>query len=359
MHHMLGSLLLMLVVVLVVRHAGAFPKGLFVQLESLEYPESEICDWFQKICDSHTTNSSTMYINDLVIQSIGHNGVPSSKQLALVEPYFHCFRSVFFGTAGLAPQTGDNYCEGVANNASHRAAIVNDAIVGAEWVVKHIPKSSQYKFGWYISHEAWIDYWGTGCNDGNGGAPAAAVVTGYAHMLRNITATMNALRPGAIMWSPSVREQHGYTGAWASFEFGWTSFFQRVPFLSHLVIQDAIGKASTLYPDPLRQASSWSNYSVNYGVTCEDVSPYVHHLQAAADAAGKYDLDVAVNMELFIRTGPKRGNVPGDPYEIERREQCYRQQGVAVGPCFEIRFWYRSLYEEVTYANANSTTENI
>lgn len=329
----------------------AYPKGLFVQLESLEYPDEEVQRWFQAICDSHTVNSSTVFINDLVIQSIGHGGTPNSKQLALVEPYFHCFRTVFFGTAGLAPQLGDSYCEGVANNASHRAAIVNDAVLGARWVNQNIPKSNRYGFGWYISHEAWIDYWGTGCNDGQGGASAAAVAAGYAEMLRNITQEMNVLRPGHVMWSPSVREQHGYAGQWSAFEDQWRQFFRAVPLLTDLVIQDAIGKASNLQPNPNLGSVGHSNYSVSYGVTCEDVSPYVHHLQAAADGQNP---EVAVNMELFIRTGSKRGNVPGDPFEIERREQCYIMHDVAIGPCFEVRFWYRSLYEQVKYANAKS-----
>eukprot|EP01048_Picozoa_sp_COSAG05_P009777 COSAG05_NODE_823_length_7122_cov_13.546917_5_plen_469_part_00 len=355
------SLLLLMMMMMPGGHhtADAYPKGLFVQLESLEYPHSEIQKWFQTICDSHSVNSSTMFVNDLVIQRIGYNGAPLSKQLALVEPYFHCFRTVFFGTAGLAPQPGDSYCEGIGNNASHRAAIVNDAVQGAKWVTQHIAESQLYNFGWYITHEAWVDYWGTGCDDGQGGAAAAAVVTGYAEMVGNITREMSALRPGDIMWSPSVREHHGYMGQWAAFEAGWSRFFRQVPLLNRLVIQDAIGKASTLSPNPLRQRASYSNYTVNYGVTCEDVAPYVHHLQAAATAAAAQDLHVGVNMELFVRTGLKRGNVPGDPYEIERREECYRQHGVAIGPCFEIRFWFRSLYEQVKYANATTALANV
>ena len=350
-------LLLMMMVMSGEHYAAAYPKGLFVQLESLEYPDTEVQHWFQTICDSHTVNSSTMYINDLVIQAIGRNGVPSSKQLALVQPYFHCFRTVFFGTAGLAPQPGDNYCEGIANNASRRAAIVSDAVQGAMWVTQHIAESQDYEFGWYISHEAWIDYFGQGCDDGQGGASASALATGYAEMLGSITREMSALRSGEIMWSPSVREHHGYTGQWGAFEDGWSRFFQRVPLLSRLIIQDAIGKASTLSPNPLRQPASYANYSVKYGVTCEDVAPYVHHLQAAATAAAANDVQVGVNMELFIRTGAKRGNVPGDPYEIERREECYRQRGVPVGPCFEVRFWWRSLYEQVKYNNATTAPD--
>jgi hypothetical protein len=185
------------------------------------------------------------------------------------------------------------------------------------------------------------------------------VVAGYAEMLGNITREMSALRAGDIMWSPSVREHHGYMGQWTAFEAGWSRFFQQVPMLNRLVIQDAIGKASTLSPNPLLQLASYSNYTVNYGVTCEDVAPYVHHLQAAATAAAAHHLHVGVNMELFIRTGSKRGNVPGDPYEIERREECYRHAGVPIGPCFEIRFWFRSLYEQVKYTNATTALTNV
>ena len=110
--------------------------------------------------------------------------------------------------------------------------------------------------------------------------------------------------------------------------------------LTDLAIQDSVGKASN--------ASTPGR--IDYPVGCLDTAFHANISKAAFTAHPALNITTTVNVERFLRKGHRVPasaivDLPGDPWELRRREVCYAAQGLALGPSWEARYWLHDLTE--------------
>jgi hypothetical protein len=311
-----------------------------------------------KVCDTHTTNSSTNYISDLVLQQCSMNGgMLLDLELKRIEPYMQCFRKVFFGTEAKV----GGYCANMtANHAGFRDKNVVLGLAAAAQLATRYGSTHQFEFGWYITHEGWIDYFGEGCKDLHTGEAfsATAVTAAYADFVGRLSSGLVAIKRATVLWSPSVGPHYssaGYNGNWTELRLGWASFLSKTgPAFSKLVVQDAVGKGTRLID------ATPGNATLLVTEHCDTVVARVQELQAAAESvsfSSGADATVEINMEHFYRPHSGSGCVAGDPFELERRAACYDSHGMKLHASWELRWWFASLYTHIPYANAKTITK--
>ena len=121
-----------------------------------------------------------------------------------------------------------------------------------------------------------------------------------------------------------------------------------MPRLTHVSNQDAFGKYS-LY--------NVTSGTFDYTMTCADTVYYQTLLKDAAriarpapahgHASTHRPLHVDVNMELFSRRNTvPMSTIAGDPREHARRQCCYAEHNLTLGPSWDVGHWYRSGFKE-------------
>jgi hypothetical protein len=159
---------------------------------------------------------------------------------------------------------------------------------------------------WYVSYEANLNAF-----------TSASYRDGYVALLLQHTADLQARRAAsAVLWSPTFWTDPGSlsSSARASLQSAMADFFDRVPAITWVVIQDHLG--------------------VSASFSCADALTYYQLVGAAAPEL----LSLQINVEYFDLTSGSIG--PGDPGELAARVACYRDAGARLGASFDFRYWY-------------------
>lgn len=323
--------------------ASATSKSLFIQLNKV-YSEPQIRAWLGAACDDST-------IVNLVIQDAGYSdGTLRVQQLEIVEDYFHCFNAVFFGVSHKtheewkdwprAPDgdtsndnAGTQYDAGI-KSASFRAANIGLAKATADLIAARYPA---LPFHWYISHEANLNY-----------LTDPGIRSGFKDYLSQVSGYLYGKKPRSILWSPAFWTPYASlnTGQREELRSSLTDLFKTSPRVNRLEFQDFIGQASTV---TCLNDGSWPRTNclpwqpVEYAIDCTNTRGYYGLLQDVQSRTGTI-VNLMVNMEMFITQrdadGKVIGFIPGDPVELQAREECYEQNGIPIGASWEARYWY-------------------
>jgi hypothetical protein len=112
------------------------------------------------------------------------------------------------------------------------------------------------------------------------------------------------------------------------------------PSLTRLHVQDGVGGESRRHPDG----------TIGYPRTADhDVIPYYNNILVPAANATSAENNIRINMEFFVSEASVSGEEPrgmyvGIPSEQEIRQSKYAQANVPLGACFELRWWYGSMW---------------
>jgi len=281
----------------------AATKSLFLAFDA---DPTDVPAWLERVCEEHR-GSPNLDILELVLTNPGYT-IPGTDAGALypfldeVEPYFSCFDHVWFGTNNLGKEHVDPYNTAMNDPAWRWHVILVQRSIANQIAQRYANRDLR----WYVSYEAGLDYW-----------TDSTLVGVYDAYLRQHTADLYSLRPASIMWSPAFGS-HYDSSKRATLVSAMSQVFNGSQFLTHLALQDAMGRSSPL--------------------TCADNVQYQSMVRDARPA-----LTRLVDMELFQTAGNECVN--GDPSEHAAREACFDQNGLSVGPSFEIRYWFGALYD--------------
>ncbi|WP_242112297.1 hypothetical protein [Luteimonas aquatica] len=329
--------------------AQAGPKSIFLQLNQ-PFVEADMRAWLQKACDLKDAGDPNQLTNLVIQQATHSDGTLRAAALNVAEPYFRCFGSVFFGVAHRSNEewkdwprppdkdkTNDNpgtmYDAGI-KDASFRADGIRVAKLAADNITARFPN---LPFHWYVSYESNLNY-----------MTDAAIRGAYKEYLSQVTAYLYAVKPRSILWSPafwtpydtlSAAQRESLTAAVAE-------VLASSPRLNRLDFQDFIGQASTVTCVSPTNCLPWQ--PVRYKIDYRNTLGYYALMRDAQARAGNTVVNLMVNMEMFITQRDAAGNevgfTTGDPPELALREQKYRENGIPIGACWEIRYWYFSNY---------------
>ena len=342
-----GKLLSLLV--LTCRFAGAVPLGLFVSSSSFGNGTTAYgrmaTSALQLICAHFNASTSPNKVHSLAIDHLTDpSGAYLSDAVEALAPYFECFDAVYVGTAD-NHFASDLYCKALLN-ASFTHEYVKRSLAAAERFTLEHPAASMPNLRWYLNYEAAGNYFGTGCSHFTAAqeAPppspivaASAFTAAYVDMFAALTNGLRALRDVSIMWSPTFNWQASFVPDRAALLGNLSAFFARLPLLTEVANQDAVGKYSLF---------NIRTRAFTYNMTCADTAFYQALLrEAVRDAAA--DVRVSVNMELFSRRNTvPQSTITGDPFEHAARKCCYSQHNLTVGPSWQITDWYRANFIE-------------
>jgi len=358
------------------------PNGLFLQLENSR-PELLLQDdidkyvtklnaMLKKACDSNTKYRDTEYfIHQLVIQfAAEYWGNENDKEINndrifyytlgmdVAKNYFHCFSNVFVGTA-LVSWTGQNGNPGLHNNTYY------DGICDEHyrWLNIDLNKriaeylSNVYlkdiTFHWYIPYEANLNYFITNkegtmnrCSNNQ-----YTVNDAFKAFLSEMVNNMTTIKNTTILWSPSFWDKYD-PNITPELKESLKTIFSTIPKLNWLHFQDLLGATSCLKAGVLF-----------HEMTMYDVKGYYRLLQ---EVFSPPNVSLAVNMEMFT-TQPtledctdckyvySDTSTPGINYckyvdigidDLHQRQVEMKKEGIPVGTCFEIRYWYEALLKE-------------
>ena len=335
-------------------------KGLFMSAASANASDSALQAYLRSAalaCHSSPWNlsSSPQHINSVAIQAVGdHDGIIYASALDHMIPALSCVSRIYVGTT--IPRSNDFYCADVLNGTFVAAAVNASARAARAFIARYgdvLPPS----FAWYIAPEQFLNHLAEGCapkpQSGQQRPPphisAAALATAWGAFLHAWTESLATVRPGTrFLWSPAAPESvrmgsgNGGSAVYASaLRDSLRTIAVAAPRITDIAIQDSVGKASN---------ASVPGH-ISYPVGCADAAWHANISKSAFAAAPARNVSTTVNMELFLRKGhrlPPSAIValPGEPYELRRREVCYEEQGLAVGPSWEARYWLQGLTEE-------------
>ena len=127
------------------------------------------------------------------------------------EVLFPRFERVWLGVAG-GPTGSGGYCESWLE-PGWVAGLVARVRGAGRLVSKRIGgKAGSGRFGWYFSHEGFIEHLHEGCRAQNGTfVPAAEFATAFIGGMAAAVGELRRLEPAwPILWSPSARENPGH-----------------------------------------------------------------------------------------------------------------------------------------------------
>jgi hypothetical protein len=108
------------------------------------------------------------------------------------------------------------------------------------------------------------------------------------------------------------------------------------PRLTRLHVQDGVGARSDMNPD----------YTITYNQTIDEVIAFYNYILVPAAQGTNVENNNRINMEFFVMD--QNYNPPpmyfGVEGEQQYRQSKYMQANVPLGVCFEIGYWYGSLY---------------
>lgn len=217
--------------------------------------------------------------------------------------------NAFIGT-GIVPWTGSGspYREGMKSQ-SYRTELTRLNNTLATKFVRMYPGIHHH---WYISTEAVLEWW---VND-------IDLRHAYRQVLSNHLIAFDQLLPGrATLWSPAFwtrKPPAGVGTAVAGVIKSVNAEADNGRGLDWLHLQDMQGRA-------------WQ------GTTYQDTVDWMRALKAGAASLGHTYGSFRVNLELFEAPAM----TPSALDELSRRVAYYRTNSLAIGACFEGRYWFR------------------
>lgn len=296
---------------------SAPPKGLMIQVSSLSGSTSTatLKRWLEDIRINHN-RSMPGFINTVVLQDIADkNGALYTPYLDVIAPYLPggatpIFTRAYVGTVDLAfTGAGSKYIEGI-ESAAFRTENINVSRTAATAFKARYPKAVT---DWYITYEANLaGFWD------------ARIEGAYLTYMRDLMTMLSGIRGNrTFLWSPAFWTQFADEPSWAlpDLHANLTDLFTHLPGRLTLDIQDFVGQSGGA--SSMQSAVSWVRYlKQNWGSYLQNVQMNAEQFRQSADGS--------------IRTG--------DPAEVAQRERYYRNQGVGLGPAWEIRYWHQRLY---------------
>ena len=308
----------------------AAPKSLFVQATSVPTGTDAYITrtWFNKVCTDHRTPGAPDYIHNLVLSEIADSqGALHTDALDVIEDYYGCFDNIFVGTHNLAH--ADPYVSGMKDVTFRWDNINLSAQVASAYEARFVQLTPAATYHWYISYEANLNYL----------ASDPALKNAYAAYLLELSNQLNAIRSGAVLWSPAFWTPYASVPSYSALQNAINDVLTTAPGISWLHFQDFVGQASSY---------NCTTTNTTYGFTASDGIGYYGLLSAANPGSVT---SLRVNMEHFIfGDEPTCGPwymLPGEGAELATREAAYETAGVPIGASWEIRWWYMALYGQV------------
>ena len=309
-------------------------ENLFLQVSSLgpTYSPAEVSQWLADICNTPTTGSRNLVLQDIV----DSNGNLNTSYLDVIVPYLpggsvSCFNKVFVGTFGpVWTGTGSIYTNGV-EDTTFTTSYVNTSIQLANEFVKAYP---QVQVNWYLTYEADLNqlYYPT-------------VESAYASMLSSEMSGLSAIDPNAqFLWSPGFLYTYsgystntlGMQGLDSELGQLFSSLKQVGPGLGTLDLQDEIGTTNC-----------WGSGAM----TPSDAVGWAHFLQGVSNAP-----QIDMNTTLFDTNCTTGGLVPITSSTALNTESYYLSQSVALGAAYEMRYWITESGYQLNQAATNPPT---
>jgi len=293
--------------------------SLIIQVSSLTpYSPATVKAWLNSTCSTQVgppPAASTVVLQDIG----GADGVLSARYLDVIAPYLPggtrpCFGSAFVGTVDLAwTGVGSKYVEGIQDPSFRQRNVDLSTALASKFVARY-PK---LRVGWYLTYEADLNelYY-------------PAVEQAYASLFTAEVASLNNIHRGRVMWSPAFWFPYGaYSqniAGMAGLRSGLSALFVSLASagtgLDVVDLQDFVS-GSACQPPSNRMTPS-------------DVIGWTSFLQGLQGAPV-----VQVNVEQYAFDCSTGAVLAGDPAEILAREAFYANNGLVLGPAFELRYW--------------------
>ncbi len=308
----------------------AVQKSLFVQATSVPTGSDAYITrtWFQKVCTDHRTAGSANYISNLVLSEIADTqGNLMTDALDIIEDYYGCFDNIFVGTRNL--DHSDPYVTGMKDSTFRWDNINLSVLVANAYEARFNQLTPAAGYHWYISYEANLNYL----------ASDVTLKNAYAAYLLELSTQLNAIRSGAVLWSPAFWTPYNSVPSHAALQNAISDVLTTAPGITWLHFQDFVGQAASY---------NCTTTTTSYGFGAADAIGYYGLVSAANPGTVA---SVRINMEHFIlgdiATCGSWYIVAGDPTEHAAREAAYEAAGAPIGASWEIRWWYQAHYGQV------------
>ena len=331
---------------------SASSKGLFMSAAAANASDIALQEYLRAAalaCGSAPYNLSTspQHIGSVAVQAAADtDGALYAAALDRMMPALARFPQLYVGTS--IPRGADFYCADVLNTSFVSAAVAASATAARAFVDRYAPLLPA-SFAWYISPEQFLNHLAEGCTpkQQQQHISASELSAAWGSFLRAWTQALAAARPGTrILWSPAAPESvrrgtNGSAAYAATLGASLRSIATAAPLLTDIAVQDSVGKASN---------ATIAGHIV-YPVGCADAAWHANISRSALAAPPARNVTTTVNMELFLRKGHRLPpsaiiDLPAEPYEARRREVCYAEQGLDLGPCWEARYWLQDKTQE-------------
>ena len=332
---------------------SAASKGLFMSAAAANASDVALQEYLRAAalaCGTSPYNLSTspQHVGSVAVQAVADtDGALYAAALDRMMPALVRFPQLYVGTS--IPRGADFYCADVLNASFVSEAVEASATAALAFVDRYAPLLPA-SFAWYISPEQFLNHLAEGCTPKlppRRAISASELAAAWGSFLRAWTQALAAARPGTrILWSPAAPEsvRRGTNGS-AAYAAALGASLRRIataaPLLTDIAVQDSVGKASN---------ASVAGH-IAYPVGCPDAAWHANISRFALAAPPARNVTTRVNMELFLRKGHRLPpsaivDLPAEPYEARRREVCYAEQGLELGPCWEARYWLRDKTQE-------------
>ena len=251
-----------LLLLLLLRSCNAIPMGLFIATSSFGDGSTAYAHIVQKsltlACSVFNASTSPNRITSIALDHlVGRDGVYLEQAISGLVPFFHCFDTVYVGTAD-NHNAPDMYCSSLLNT-TFTDDYVQRSLAAATRFTSDYPREKVPNLRWYLNYEAAGNYFGTGCDSFQVEQPTAsdmpvrpivsaeAFTTAYANMFFKLTTGLMALRDTkGAMWSPTFNWQSSFVEKTLfnrPFLLGnVTNLLKNVPLIQEIANQDALGK---------------------------------------------------------------------------------------------------------------------
>ena len=342
---------------------SAASKGLFMSAAAANASDVALQEYLRAAalaCGSAPYNLSTspQHISSVAVQAVADtDGALYTAALDRMMPALARFPQLYVGTS--IPRGADFYCADVLNASFVSEAVEASAAAARAFVGRYAPLLPA-SFAWYVSPEQFLNHLAEGCTpkqlqqqpprqqqQPRRAISASELSAAWGSFLRAWTQALAAARPGTrILWSPAAPESvrrgtNGSAAYAAALGASLRSIATAAPLLTDIAVQDSVGKASN---------ATIAGHIV-YPVGCADAAWHANISRSALAAPPARNVTTTVNMELFLRKGHRLPpsaivDLPAEPYEARRREVCYAEQGLDLGPCWEARYWLQDKTQE-------------
>lgn len=295
------------------------PQSLILQVSSLAptTTPAQLKVWLETIRTKHRDTSKPAYIDSIVIQDIaGQDGKLLTDYLDVLSPYLPgsatpAFSKAYLGTVDLTwTGAGSKYIEGIEDTTFRDKNISLSRTAAQDFKTRYPNISAD----WYITYEANLaGFWDT------------KIETAYVTYLNGLSASLSTVAPNKVfMWSPAFWTPLRNEPSWAlpDLKTNLNDLFTKLSPSPILNLQDFVGQS-------------------NGESTKEDAVAWVTYLKTNLTTQPR---SIQMNVEQFKQSAGGAMSV-GDSAELSQRENYYVAQGVPLGASWEMRYWYKRLYE--------------